>query len=78
MIRRHCRVSGPLWNAYLLALWVDDVSAVAIPTAYTTDVTDIVAKQRDDEVQPIAWRDAADADVPTAQDFLPDRRGLCD
>jgi hypothetical protein len=25
-------------------------------------------------MQPIAWRDAADADVPTAQDFLPDRR----
>src|SRR5262249_47798245 len=37
-------------------------------------ITDVMTQERDDEMQPIARRHAANTDVPAAQDLLPDQR----
>src|SRR5262245_383154 len=72
VIRRHCCVSGALGEAHRITGKIDHILAVVIATADSANVTDVMAQKRDDEMQPVARGNAPNADVPAAQNFLPD------
>src|SRR5215510_14064171 len=74
MIGRQCSVRRSLRHAHRIASQISDIATVPVTTANAANIPDVVAQKRDDEMQPIVWRDAANADVPAAQNLLPDQR----
>src|SRR5262249_6972319 len=53
MIRRKCSVRRSLRHAHRVTGQIDDIATVAVPTANTANIPDVVAQKREDEMQPI-------------------------
>ena len=74
MIGRHDRIGGSFGDANCIASQVDDVFAVSVVLTDAAHVTDVMTKQRYNEMQPIAWTDATDVNMTATQNFLSDQR----
>ena len=71
---RHRCIGRAFRQACFLSGEIGYVKSVPVALANPTHVTDVMTKQRDDEVEPIARRYAACVIMPTTQDFLADKR----
>ena len=70
MIGRQRRVGGALGQLHRLLAVAGDIVAGPVVAADAAHIADVVAEQREDEVQPVARADAALAQVPAAQHLL--------
>ena len=74
MIGGQARVRGACGYLHELAVFATNIMSVTVTPTYSPYIADVVAQERNHEMEPIAWGNPALAGVLPEQDLLTDQR----